>query len=697
MMSRYRFASAAQWGAGLVSAADAHFNSTLTPAPGWARGPQRWAMLAGAAALAGNGEAFWIGSTEASAAPRLHRLADDDRSPDTKLPPAQLAAARHLVAGRRQLWSADERPQLHAWLRDGLSLRLQAALPVDAVIDLAADGDDGVWVLARDGSHEAVLHVDCAGHVVARLELAGCRPRGLASLGRGGDLVLLDASGERLTWIDSRSGLPRFSLGLHAARLCADAGVISAGRGQIAVGGVSHAPDGTAWVATFDAAGSLIDVIDIDDAPVDVAIGRGVLLVTTRCAALRFRRDGTMAARDAQVLFVTPALESPPAEGRNLWLRAEATAALPTGTSLELSWAGTDDGEKRRRADAILRDATLPPRARWERLRTELAFESPLVFSTEGAAADGPAVCALPLHDARPRWIWIAVTLVATPGSSRPELHSLDVLYPDDSLMQQLPSIYRRQAAQPNDFLRSLVGLLETTTQGLDRRIATLGQLLDPARAEAPWLDAAAEWLGIPWDEALPLEAKRALLSIAELLQSARGTRSGLEALLAAVLPPGRARVIDAFVENGFARLGCPGAGTRLPALLGGLEPGWLVLGRKARLGRGRLSADGVIDCGARFAGIVVVEVAATSAERRDWSWLRPLLEQVMPLTARLRLRWTALHGARAGDVLHAELRLEADPAARLGEASIVGSMRLTDHATPPLDTAGPTPGFRLH
>lgn len=696
--SRYRFATRAQWEAGLASRIEPGTAGTLAPTATWSRNPERWAMAAGAAALAPDGAATWIATSSPSATQRLLVLADDDTAPIAAAAPAAVAAARHLVAGRRQLWTTDGQPLLLAWQREGIALRLRVPLAVDQVVDLAADGDDGVWVLARVASHDMAVHVDCAGHEVARHALGTESARGLACILRGDALVLLEACGARLSWVDLRTSSRRFTASLHGARLCADASVVTASRERVVVGGVSRAPDSEgAWIATFDAHGDLLDVVDTDQPPVDLAVGRATLIVTSSHAVLRYRLARAASNGERQAVMLTPALESPPAEGRAPWLRAEAIATLPAGTSVEIAWAGTDDPQQKRRADALLHDAGQAPQLRWHRLREELAFSQPLVFGADPGAGAGPMTCALPLHDVRTRWIWIAVTLVAAPGAERPALHSLEVAHPDESLMQSLPAVYRRQAAQPGDFLRSLVGLLETTTQGLDRRIAGLGQLLDPARADEAWLDAIAGWLGLPWDESLPIDAKRALLSAAETLQSARGTRRGLEALLAAVLPPRRARVVDLLADHGFARLGCRDAPLRLPAMLGGLAPGWLVLGRKARLGRGRLGPDGAIDCGARFAGIVVVELAATSTERRAWSWLRPLLEQFMPLTARLQLRWIPPRAAAPDGVLHAGLTLESELTSRLGDEAVVGSMRLPVDRVMPLDATGPTPGFRLH
>src|SRR5438045_8287662 len=95
------------------------------------------------------------------------------------------------------------------------------------------------------------------------------------------------------------------------------------------------------------------------------------------------------------------------------------------------------------------------------------------------------------------------------------------------------------------------------TTQGLDERIASMGSLINPSSAPEPWLDFIARWLGVPWDDELPLKYKKALVNRAPELAKTRGTRAGLEALLGALLPGSRRfRVTDNTADSGFAVVG---------------------------------------------------------------------------------------------------------------------------------------------
>src|SRR5262249_55034597 len=142
------------------------------------------------------------------------------------------------------------------------------------------------------------------------------------------------------------------------------------------------------------------------------------------------------------------------------------------------------------------------------------------------------------------------------------------------------------------DFTRRLLGVLETTTQGLDRKIDSLGSLIHPRTAPPRWLDAVARWLGVPWDDVLDEKLKRAVLLASPEILAARGTRAGLERLLAALFPesPRRFTIIDYTAEHDVSRIGGAGrVGGHLPMPLGGLPANSVTLSRRAVLNQARL------------------------------------------------------------------------------------------------------------
>ena len=265
--------------------------------------------------------------------------------------------------------------------------------------------------------------------------------------------------------------------------------------------------------------------------------------------------------------------------------------------------------------------------------------------------------------------------------------------------MEHLPSIYQRAEAQPGSFLRGLVGVLEATTQELDARIASIGTLVHPSTAPDEWLDFVARWLGLPWDDALSSEQKKAIVSRAPDLARGRGTRAGLEALLESLVPgtPRRFRVTDATADFGFATVGGDGcSGSALPAMLGGRTRWSAELDARSVLGHMRLPCAGQRDDGAwQLAGKIRVEIAATGEERVAWEpWLRALLAEMVPLTARVELRWVGAHELR-DDRLGGELTLDPPPSPHLGTDAFTGLARLPERGGR-LSASGTGIGSRL-
>src|SRR4029078_12262725 len=215
---------------------------------------------------------------------------------------------------------------------------------------------------------------------------------------------------------------------------------------------------------------------------------------------------------DVSATLLTPMLLSPSTADRRLWLRAEATVALPEGSTLEIAIASTGEPENRDAILAIASDPKLYASKRIELLRTQLSWQS---YSFHGQAlsdAQTSIPVSAPLFDIHDRFLWLKITLIASPGGGIPILSELNVFYPGRTLMENLPGIYQRAEHQPGSFVRSLVGVVESTTQNLDARIGNIGRNINPEPAAGPWLDFLAGCLGLPWDDALSLEQKRGVV-----------------------------------------------------------------------------------------------------------------------------------------------------------------------------------------
>jgi phage tail-like protein len=326
-------------------------------------------------------------------------------------------------------------------------------------------------------------------------------------------------------------------------------------------------------------------------------------------------------------------------------------------------------------------------------------WSAPLVFQGSGTASASSAVLSAPLLDVREPYVCVRITLVATAGGSLPALSELTVLYPGQTLMESLPAIYRRVEAQPRSFLRSLVGVLEATTQGLDARIAAMAAHIHPTTAPPRWLDFIARWLGLPWDDALSDEQKRRIVGRASELARGRGTRAGLETLLETLMPerPRRFRITDPTADFGFATVGGEACrGTELPALLGGRTAWSTELDASAVLGRMRLPCDASVDDGVRhLTGRIRVDIAASGEERRAWEpWLAALIADMTPLTARLQLRWVSARALR-DERLDGSLVLESAPTPHLGTDAVTGIARLPERGSR-ITSTGADIGTRL-
>jgi phage tail-like protein len=708
----YHFSTDAQWRACLFEGADRdprRAGGAVRPYPPYGRPGEILATDgAHAPATARDGEILWRDD-----AGRLHRLPVGEDLIASGPAPVAIARAERMVVTANSLWVASGPASLQRREQDTLAQLVEVTLPDGRIADIASGGYGAVLALVErgvkgDGAWQ-VMRVDGAGRVAQPLRLEGLvGATALVFLRSSRRIVVLTAEHRpRLCWFPAGGGRAAFTLAVGGMRPCfSPAALGSNGRDLVFLAGAEDDGRGGAWVLALDGDGNRLGDVPVDplDAPVrGVTATREALLVAGPRGLVRFTAAQTVPddVPDVRCTVVTPVLQGPDREDNHRWLRIEGTATLPAGSTLELSFGATDDPETRDRLNTIVSDPSLPASHRLRKLLGEPeVWSAKTVFHGSGAKPTEPAApFSTPLFDVRERWLWACATLIAGPGAALPVLIELDILYPGRSLMEDLPAIYRRDAEQPGSFLRGLVGVLEATTQGLDAEIGSLGSRVHPSTAEGPWLDFVARWLGLPWDDALGPDQKKALLGRARELAASRGTRAGLEKLFEAISPDGarRFRLTDATADFGFAVVGdgeC--AGSALPAMLGGYTRWTPELDTSAVLGTMRLPCPGQRDDGVgSHAGRVRVEVAATAEERSSWEpWLLALVREMVPLTARPELRWVSPQALR-GDRLDGNLTLEPDPEPHLGTDAVTGLARLP--ATRPRLTAwGSDVGSRL-
>lgn len=681
----YRFANEAQWSECLFAGVDRdsrEARNVFRPVAPYADSPTRYPTRGGAAsAISRVGEILWRDDEGG-----LHRL--DECGHRVVPAPSAIAGANHLVAASNALWVIGHAGRsLESFDPDVLTRQLVVDIPDAAIVDIAGGGDDGLFVLLeRSGVWQIALY-DCAGQLLSSVRLDGASsPSALAYLQRSNRLVVLADGSSKLYWFEREGGRSRFAIPVSAIRPCFTVTTLGGdGCGRLVLAGTEGAPfGGRNLVLTLDADGNLLSEFVLDEAATSVAADRTHLAITTAHGLQLFDAGQTVSSEAFEVRaeLMTPMLRSSATDAERLWLRAEATVRLPAGSTIEISHASSDDAHASAEAQRLFADTTITAGKRIGRLRDLLGEWQTIAFhGSAGVQVDEPISVAAPIFDVRGRYLWISIALIASPGARIPAVSELAVLYPGNSLMEKLPAIYRRAEAEPGSFLRSLVGVLETTTQTLDAQIARLGRHVNPQSASGEWLDFTARWLGLPWDDALSLDQKRSIALRAADIARGRGTRAGLEALLECLMPglPRRFSVVDTTADFERATVGgdlC--SGSRLPALLGGLPSTATELGNKAILGKARLPFPDGTPVISRFVGHVRIDVSANAGERAKWEpWLRGLVDDMMPVTVRAQLRWLDPIAFRKGMQLDDALILEEAPVPHLGTDAVTGIARL--------------------
>ena len=587
--------------------------------------------------------------------------------------------ARRLVVGPARIWVL-ARHRLHQF--DRRSLQHLLTLDAGDTKDVAAAGADGLW---RLGSGR-VERLNADGRPAG--EALKMRRRAKAIALAGGTIFLLSRDSERL---ELRSVADGRAVEIDLYRLLASAGAgvgdrpARVGKAELVQGWDKlivwrKRQDGWPEYLVLDDEGSVAARgRGKDGRPIAAIALAGDDLVAAAGSDGMVRRFAGGAAGDGQ-RWLTPAMET----GSHScgWLRAEIDARLPEGATLSLSWAALPDEALRQSVEAVQADRS---RSAGDRLAiaTELLrpYWSPEFTYTGQPAGDGAAAAQrldFPLEKEAGPFLWIYLKLRRNDAARIPAIDSLTVHHGSERLMDHLPAIFRG-SGDADGTLRRLVGVLEATTHGIDRKIGALAARLDPGRTEDRWLPALAATLGLPFDESLTPEMQRRVVAAAGALLVGRGTRGGLAALFEALFPGRPVRIVDRTTQFIPVALGGGGfAGSRLPALLTGPSA------RAPRL-NARLVLGGTPLAPAAGDGLlapmpeVLVSIPATGGERRRFETaVRQMAEAMVPAGVRLRLRWAPWR-RRLGKVPGDWLAVVDDPPplrigdGRLGRASVGG------------------------
>jgi len=715
----YRFVSSAQWGTGLTSGFSANAAGGLSTIVRLTRKSTAITSDRAATRIATSTSlTLWrVAGVEAQ---RLDALGSLSGVGGIN---SRLAASPRWLVDRDSVWAFDcESFELLRFDVDTLdlidTLSLRAACGVrgpdsgSTVRDIARDGHRGVWILLTTAHGARLVHVDCHGRPAGQIELpcSAAYARELAVLVRAARFVLLTEDRTHLLFFDASGSELRGAL--YTGDLDIDWRVTRLsdnGVDLVVLAGHQGSGKPVPRVFVLDAGGEKVDgPIDVfpdtqsgGDPPLvhDVSASAGAVFLATSKGVRQLTQSAASESPQQQSLFVTPALVSPERDARRGWLRAELVADLPPGAVVEARFGATSDDEIYRRYKEWSRSATAGSAAArraqlWAALDADA--QNRFVFAAADVSAGVPIM--IPLFGAQDRYLWLELAVLAPPGSGSVRLTELRVLYPDISLIERLPAIYRDERRDPTGVLRRFVGTIESTTQNIDVRIGTIAAALDPSRAPKEWLDYMAQWFDMPWDATLPLSAKRALLGAAADLIAERGTRAGLQRLLDSIFGAGQATFVDVNTDVSVARLGCSESdGVRLPALLAGMPLNTAVLGEKAVLGRARLRCpDRSPDPLTGLSGWLQITIAASPDLRKTLEpILGELLAQFLPAGMTVRVRWRPAAPGSSNTIGEGFVLDDRGPA-RVGTDAPLGRRSLAGKPGARLDEPGSARQFRL-
>jgi len=551
---------------------------------------------------------------------------------------SMLGELARIVRSGTALWALAGGNLLHI---DQRALQILANAPTTAR-DIASDHAGGIWLL-EDGE---ILHRNPRGDVTETLPVPPeMLPQRIAAA--GSTLFVLDAGRGELAIMRGNAPVLRLAIaritGEPGAAFAAD-NIISGNRTALLIG---HWNGAAGWIG-FDAKGDVITSGVWDRPPVFVApAGEDLLAVFLDGGGWQVRRFAGGAA-PAGELLLTPMLESDTLAGA--WGRAQITATLPQGATLEIAFAATADAGLAASAQAIFADDEQDTAGRVRKLRAILPWSETLTYTgPDSDLADLPHTYTAPLGEAAGELLWLSIEVHCNGAASAPAISALVVQHDTPGLMDFLPAVFRTPEGDGDGTLRRLVSVLEATFLGFDDDINRLADRVDPDRTDPRWLASLAAMLGLPFDEALSTKQRRDLLRAAPAIIAGRGTRAGVLALLDAVLGDRPYRVIDRTAQTIPITLG----DGRLPGFLAGPSARVPRLNARLVLGRTPLRAAGPCDGQvARAASLLVVIPSRGDEQRQLGEALRQMIAALVPAGVRLELRWSGFEHAAGGAVL---------------------------------------------
>lgn len=251
------------------------------------------------------------------------------------------------------------------------------------------------------------------------------------------------------------------------------------------------------------------------------------------------------------------------------WHRVRLDADIPSGTSLAIAVATTEDPTAPAQGDPA-RDpdwsafAAGPPHFRdW--------IEAPS-GSTDFLINQPPG-----------RFLYLRIRFLGN-GTATPLVRRVRIDFPRVTSLQHIPAVYRKDP-KAGDFTERFLALFDASVADVDRIIERYPALLDIMRVPEQVLPWLGTFFDIGFDNTWDADKRRAVLQAAPQLYRLRGTLAGLQ--LAAKLAFGVAPAIEELASTGvWGQLGDRKVLQKAKCDSAGLEP---MLHRTARVSQVRL------------------------------------------------------------------------------------------------------------
>jgi phage tail-like protein len=231
-----------------------------------------------------------------------------------------------------------------------------------------------------------------------------------------------------------------------------------------------------------------------------------------------------------KAIYLGPVLRSPPGD-RSGWLRADVQAELPPGARVILRHRGFATAAEAAAYSAALRAAPASSIVRdgWEDAEASTHF---------GGGEDG--ALRHYLGDVTQEYLALRVDISLPACAPAVHLRSMSVTYPNRSLIEELPAIYRTGGPSERH-TRRMLAPFQALIDEIDDLIGDSVRRVDPATADDLWTGFLLQWLGHEGFVRLDPARRRGLLRALPEVLGLRGTLAGL------------ARVLDELVPGGYA------------------------------------------------------------------------------------------------------------------------------------------------